>query len=356
MAATRPVFELASDLDKRTKVEGSGSGFIRRWRYYWLRWTIQLRAALVTMILACSLQGAWSQSCSVTAANGSYGVVDILSGAVDDTTATFSINCTGTANQTVRLCVELSPGQTNAAGNRRLASGSERLVHELYSDASRTTIWGSWGLATTSYGLYPIGATYDLALGSSGSAGTALTVYGRVFSNQTAAGPGSYVWTMTTAPAASYDYKTASACPTGSRQATSSGSTWTATINANCNVSATNVNFGSVGVLASNVDSTGSVTVRCTDTTPYNIGLSAGAGSGATVASRKMTSGAKTVTYSLYSDSGRASVWGNAIGTDTASGTGTGLDQPYTVYARAPAQTTPAPGAYTDTIVVTVTY
>lgn len=315
-----------------------------------------LRATLVVLVLAFGLQAAWSQSCSITAANGSYGAVDILSGAADDTTATFSINCTGTANQTVRLCVELSPGQTNAAGNRRLASGSERLVHELYSDPSRTTIWGSWGLATTAYGLYPTGTTYDLGLGSSGSAGTTLTVYGRVFANQTTSGPGSYTWTMTTAPAAGYDYKTAAACPTGARQATSSGSTWTATINANCNVSATNVNFGSVGVLAANVDSTGSVTVRCTDTTPYNIGLSAGAGSGATVASRKMTSGIKTVTYSLYSDSGRTSVWGNTIGTDTNAGTGTGLDQAYTVYARAPAQTTPAPGAYTDTIVVTVTY
>ncbi|TIN25917.1 MAG: spore coat protein U domain-containing protein [Mesorhizobium sp.] len=338
-------------------MEHCGSGLRARRRFCRsLHWTAQLRAVLVTILLASSLQGAWSQTCSMTAANGSYGVVDILSSAADDTTTTFSINCTGTANQTVRLCVELSPGQTNAAGNRRLASGTERLLHELYSDATRTAIWGSWGLATTAYGLHPIGTTYDLGLGSSGSANATLTVYGRVFSNQTTAGPGSYTWTMTTAPAAAYDYRTAAACPTGSRQATSSGSTWTATINANCNVSATNVNFGSVGVLASNVDSTGSVTVRCTDATPYNIGLGAGTGSGATVASRKMTSGIRTVTYSLYSDTGRTTVWGNTIGTNTASGTGTGLDQAYTVYARAPAQTTPAPGTYTDTIVVTVTY
>ncbi|MER9580557.1 spore coat U domain-containing protein [Mesorhizobium sp. M0051] len=311
---------------------------------------------LVTIFLVSSLQGAWSQSCSVTAVSGSYGAVDILSGAVDDTTATFSISCSGVIFSTVRLCVELSPGQTNTAGNRRLASGTQRLVHELYSDAARTTIWGSWGLATTAYALHPIGTTYDLNMGFSGSANATLTVYGRVAANQTTAGPGSYIWTMTSAPAIGYDYVTATACPTGSRQAVSSGSTWTATINANCNVSATNVNFGSVGVLASNVDSTGSVTVRCTNSTPYSIGLSAGTGSGATIAARKMTSGTKLVSYSLYRDSGMATVWGNTIGTDTASGTGTGLDQPYTVYAEAPAQTTPAPGTYTDTVVVTVTY
>ena len=32
---------------------------------------------------------------------------------------------------------------------------------------------------------------------------------------------------------------------------------------------------------------------------------------------RLMTSGANTITYSLYKDSGRTSVWGNTVGTDT---------------------------------------
>lgn len=318
------------------------------WRCAW--------ALLFLAMLAGRVDTATAQSCSITSNSGSYGVVDILSGAADDTTAAFSVSCTGTANQTVRLCVELSPGQTNGAGNRRLAAGTERLVHELYSDASRSTIWGSWGLATTAYGLHPFGTTYDLALGGSGSANATLTVYGRVFSNQTSSGPGSYIWTMSTAPAAEYDYRTAAACPTGTKQATSSGSTWTATINADCNVSATNINFGTVGALVSNVDATGSVTAQCTSTTPYNIGLSAGSGAGATVANRKMTSGVKTVNYSLYTDSGRTTVWGNTVGTNTNSGTGTGSNQVFTVYGRVPAQTTPAPGTYTDTIVVTVTY
>ncbi|MCE3520182.1 spore coat protein U domain-containing protein, partial [Escherichia coli] len=35
---------------------------------------------------------------------------------------------------------------------------------------------------------------------------------------------------------------------------------------------------------------------------------------------------------------------------------GSGAAQPYTVYGRVPVQTTPAPGTYTDTITVTVTY
>ena len=128
-------------------------------------------------------------------------------------------------------------------------------------------------------------------------------------------------------------------------------------ITATCTInSASTLNFGTVGVLAGNTDQTSTIQVTCTNTTPYNIGLNAGTGTGATVAVRKMTSGANTVNYSLYSNSGRTTVWGNTIGTDTQAATGNGSAQSYTVYGRVPAQATPAPGTYTDTITVTLTY
>jgi len=128
-------------------------------------------------------------------------------------------------------------------------------------------------------------------------------------------------------------------------------------ITATCTInSAATLNFGTQGVLATNVDQTSTIQVTCTNTTPYNIGLDAGTGSGATVATRKLTSGGATVNYSLYSDSGRTTVWGNTVSTDTVAGTGNGSGQNYTVYGRIPAQTTPAPGNYADTITVTVTY
>jgi len=129
------------------------------------------------------------------------------------------------------------------------------------------------------------------------------------------------------------------------------------TITASCTInSATTLNFGSSGVLTANVDQTSTIQVQCTNTSPYNIGLDAGTGTGATVAARKMANGANTITYSLYSDSGRTTVWGNTIGTDTVAATGNGAAQAYTVYGRVPPQTTPAPAVYADTITVTVTY
>ena len=129
------------------------------------------------------------------------------------------------------------------------------------------------------------------------------------------------------------------------------------TIAATCTIlSTTTLDFGTQGVLSANVDQTNTIQVQCTNTTPYNIGLDVGTGTGATVAVRKMTSGGATINYSLYTDIGRATVWGNTIGTDTVASTGNGASQAFTVYGRVPAQTTPAPATYTDTITVTVTY
>ena len=148
------------------------------------------------------------------------------------------------------------------------------------------------------------------------------------------------------------------ALATPSRAATAT-STFTVqmTVTSSCVInSAATLNFGSQGVITANVDQTTTLSVQCTNTTAYNIGLDAGTGTGATVAARKMTGGGATITYSLYSDSGRTTVWGNTIGTNTVAATGNGASQSYTVYGRVPPQTTPAPASYTDTITVTVTY
>lgn len=120
--------------------------------------------------------------------------------------------------------------------------------------------------------------------------------------------------------------------------------------------SATTLDFGSQGVLAANVDQTSTVTIQCTDTTPFNISLNAGTGTGATVAKRKLSNGGNTIDYSLYSDSNRTTVWGNTVSADTVAGTGNGAAQALTIYGRVTVQSTPAPGTYSDTVTVTVTY
>ncbi|MCP4071578.1 MAG: spore coat U domain-containing protein [Hyphomicrobiales bacterium] len=121
-------------------------------------------------------------------------------------------------------------------------------------------------------------------------------------------------------------------------------------------VSAGDLDFGSAGILAANVDATATLSVQCTNTTPYDIGLDAGVGSGATTAVRRMSAGAETVDYLMFSDAGRITNWGNNVSTDTVTGAGDGSAITHTIYGRVPAQTTPSSGTYQDTVTVTVTY
>jgi spore coat protein U-like protein len=133
-----------------------------------------------------------------------------------------------------------------------------------------------------------------------------------------------------------------------------------------CTFSTGNVVFGSVNPIAiGSTDSTGSVRVSCGGVVglliPYKVELSAG-GSGNTAA-RRMSSGAQMMNYGLYSDSARLSNWGDiAHGTEVSGfmlldALGLAPAVTHTVYGRIPSgQTTTAPGAYADTITVTVTY
>jgi spore coat protein U-like protein len=129
----------------------------------------------------------------------------------------------------------------------------------------------------------------------------------------------------------------------------------TATIQATCIVSATTMAFGTYSGVQ--VQTTSTISVTCTNTTPYNVGLNAGTATGATVTTRKMTGPSSALLgYALYSDSARSVNWGQTVGTDTVTGTGNGSAQTLTVYGNLPASQYQAPGSYSDTITVTVTY
>ncbi|WFR99185.1 Csu type fimbrial protein [Rhizobium tumorigenes] len=145
---------------------------------------------------------------------------------------------------------------------------------------------------------------------------------------------------------------------TTSAQTSSSQFNVQMTITSDCQItSAGNMDFGSTGVIGSNKDATSAIVVQCTSGTAYNIGLDTGRGVGATVTTRYMTGPATAkLGYSLFTDTGRTTTWGNTVSTNTMSATGTGSTQSYTVYGRVPPQATPAPGAYTDIVAVTLTY
>jgi spore coat protein U-like protein len=312
------------------------------------RWSQKRALGLAAIFLLAGAPAAYSaETCSISMTTVAFGNVDVTTGAAVDTTGTLQVVCSG-FTLGVEACLSIGAGSLGDATSRELQSGANTLRYDLYSDAARTTIWGSWESGYKSPGVSMI----------VNNGTTNVTVYGRVLAAQPTVLAGAYTSTFTANPFLRYGRDNSPACPgpLNHEQTTSTSFSATATVITACSVSTSAVNFGAFASLGSNVDSTGSVSVTCTNGAPYNVGLGAGTGTGATVAARKMTNGANTVTYSLYSNTGRTTVWGNTIGTDTVTGTGSGLSQSLTVYGRVPSQTTPPVKTYTDTVVVTVTF
>ncbi|MHC8285758.1 Csu type fimbrial protein [Pseudomonas sp. XS1P51] len=133
--------------------------------------------------------------------------------------------------------------------------------------------------------------------------------------------------------------------------------TVTAAVAAVCTVSTLPLAF--TAYTGTDVSSTSTLTVTCTNEAPYTIGLGAGAGDAATTSTRSLTNSADSValSYGLYQELAHSTNWGEAIGTDTLAGAGTGVAQAIPVYALIPAgQTSTTVGDYTDTVLVTVNY
>ncbi|WP_408585490.1 Csu type fimbrial protein [Paraburkholderia bannensis] len=132
----------------------------------------------------------------------------------------------------------------------------------------------------------------------------------------------------------------------------------TLTVQADCSISASPLNFGTTGVIASNIDQATTLSVTCSKGTPYAVALDAGTPTGSTVANRVLANAGATgtVNYNLYQDAARTQVWGQTAGTDTVAGTGNGAAQSLTVYGRVPPQNTPAPDTYLSTVTTTVTF
>ncbi len=136
-----------------------------------------------------------------------------------------------------------------------------------------------------------------------------------------------------------------------------------------CSVSAIGgLAFGTVDILSGMaVDvNGGSIQVNCNGAdgaVPYTIALDAGLGPGASVSVREMQSGSATLAYSIYQsmgDRGANSPWGTlggaALSTSLTISGGTGSNNS-PVYGRVfGGQQTARPGAYSDTVNITVTY
>jgi len=140
---------------------------------------------------------------------------------------------------------------------------------------------------------------------------------------------------------------------------------------ATCTVAATGVSFGAYVIsLVTPTDSSGNVTVTCTYVPPggavsVDPVTSLSTGISGSYSPRQMATGPARLNYNLFVDAARTFVWGNGLsGTRVATatftvgpGVGNGTrSSSLPVYGRVPAQQLVGTGAYSDTIVVTVTF
>jgi spore coat protein U domain-containing protein, fimbrial subunit CupE1/2/3/6 len=127
--------------------------------------------------------------------------------------------------------------------------------------------------------------------------------------------------------------------------------------NAQCVIAAVPVNFGVYQPFSAiPVDSNGNITVRCQFFGSYKIALSSGLTGNVT--DRRMSRAGSQLSYQLYINPARHTVWGDGTG---GSVTVVGLcpgncDNNYPVYGRMPPRQSVAPGTYVDTITVTVIF
>lgn len=126
-----------------------------------------------------------------------------------------------------------------------------------------------------------------------------------------------------------------------------------------CTISATSVNFGSYNVFTgSATDSTGTVTINCNGSA-HNVVVSLSRGVSTTFNPRTMLKGTETLSYNLYRDAARTSIWGDGTGgtsTYTNANPTNNADVIVTVYGRVPAGQDVTAGSYSDTVSAVINF
>ena len=237
------------------------------------------------------------------------------------------------------------------------------MQYQLYTDAARTTIWGSRATST------PLMIQVDIPPGLLFSTTVTGTVpfYAQLPAGQTTAITGGYSSTLTANVTGSFttNRNTPIATCTGGTSTLNTGSasfTAFATMDKACLVTASNIDLGPVSSTAINITSSGTLGVSCSNGTPYFIGLAPSGGSttGAGTMHGTLAGNTDHVPYQLSSTPGPGGTpWGNTATSTSVgngmNGTGTGLSQSMTVHAIAPSANF-RPDSYSDTVTVNVNY
>ena len=287
----------------------------------------RLFALAVVMLLVATTAHA---TCTVSASGVAFG--EYL-GAKIQSTGTVTVNCNaGTGTYTFTIALSTGAG---TYAQRTMSNGTGTLGYQLFRQAYTST----WGDGT--------GGSNTVAGSIPAAGGTQVfNVYGGI----PVATPTGGVYT---------DLITATVTGTGTGAPTTQF-TVTALVKPACTVSTNPLNFGVyIGVALS---ATTTLAVTCTNTTPYYVNLDNGQNYSCCWYNRMIGPGGQLLSYELYQDAAHTVPWWDTVNKDGEAGTGTGNAQTLTVYGlvfdrgNALQNTNVTPGAYADTVAVTLTY
>lgn len=332
--------------------------------------TILWRALILAALFLFGPLDARADSCSASMTDIVFTGVNPTAGTDYYANGTLTVTCSWTLLTgvpplllfpNVAVCVYLGPGSGGGTGNPRyMTSGGNQLPFNLYVDNtySAASIWGGNGLPASS--AYITGTMSGLL--ALGTFSRSITVYGKIPGSALAgvktAGNADTVYNASFAGFGSISYAfyglIPSPCTAGATSTFSFNAK--ATVANNCLINTGNMVFGSNSVLTSAVRSSAAVNVQCTGNTGYQVSL--GAGSSGDVTARTMRNAAtgETIGYRI-SSTPDGPAWGDGSrGTAVVTGVGSGAVQTITMYGQVPAQKTPSPGDYKDTVIATLVF
>lgn len=139
------------------------------------------RLLILIAFLCCPLTGWAAGNCSITASGVAFGTYNPLSSNAVDSSGSVQVSCEGPNNTVLSFSLSI-PGTD--ASHRYMNSTDSQLQYNLYTDASRTQVWGD---GTNGTAVIPGSVTLQQGHGTVTS-----YIYGRIFGAQRSAKPGSY--------------------------------------------------------------------------------------------------------------------------------------------------------------------
>lgn len=315
--------------------------------------------AILLLGLACASSQGLAQSCTTGSATTlDFGTVS--ASANSDVQTSITLSCqTGLLPMSITACVFIGEGTPTGVQPRRMSNSNGTFMnYDLFADPARSQIIGT---PTSNHATYTVGievAPFQTVL-------TNIPLYGRVYGGQQlpAAFPflgvpgGSlirYSYGRFVAPTAEECRAGITGLLGGAGETSFSFSGVQARFPDTCRINAaTTMDFGTPSRLDAALDQDSAITLRCPTGTAWSLTLNNGLNADGSV--RRMAAGTHRIIYELYRDSARLVRWGDTQASQV-SGVGSAVEQSVPVYGRVPAQAVAAPGNYSDTITVTLTY